>query len=294
MDNELRICGWLIHPVANTMPYMSETELNALTLDIEKNGIIDPVILFRKNGEDYLVDGRHRSTCCERLGIKPPFKYFDGAESALLNFVISTNLQRRHLNSGQKAAICVEMLPVIEAQTKSGQSEKISAYRSGEVVSSERVRSADIIGSAMGVSGRYVAQAKRLYRENIDLFGQVKSGGLSLNKAMNMLGKTENCEILHNSEVENVEVVAPVELSKLESKKVSEYIEEFGVTEDKAVAFIIKRRKVKSTVVKQKSSFSNRIEFKVDESEKSELIRLSKERGLSLSEFIRSVLNQKL
>lgn len=297
MDNELRICGWLVHPVANMMPYMSETELNALTLDIEKNGIIDPVVLFRKDGQDYLVDGRHRSTCCERLGIIPPFKYFEGDESSLLNFVISTNLQRRHLNSGQKAAICVEMLPVVEAQTRSGQSEKISAYRSGEAVSSERVRSADIIGSAMGVSGRYVAQAKRLFKENVELFEQVKSGVLSLSKAMSMLGKVEKCEILHNSEVENVEVAAsvapapvsaPTQLSKSENKKVSELVA-LGLDNMKAQQYIISKRRNKSTP-KPKSFSESRVEFKVSAEQKSQLVQLAKSKGLSVSEYLRSVL----
>lgn len=45
-----------IHPEANATPIMTPEQYNALKLDIEKNGQIDPVILFRGK----IVDGRHR------------------------------------------------------------------------------------------------------------------------------------------------------------------------------------------------------------------------------------------
>lgn len=289
--------GLLVHPIANIMPMMSVSELDALALDIQEQGLREPIWLFKKEGVDYLLDGRNRSLACQRVGVIPEYRYYEGDENSLLGFVISLNIQRRSLSGGQKACLAIEILPMIEEQTKKNLSEKISALRLGGEIADEKTRSTDVAGTIMGVSGRYVAQAKKLYSENRELFDQVKSGEVILTKAMKMLKEIpEECEPVHKLEVE-FKVIAeecepvhkPVEaLTKLESKKVSEYIEEFGVTEDKAIAFIIKRRKPKS-VAKPKTSFSNRIEFKVDESEKELLMNIAKQKGMSLSEMLREV-----
>ena len=291
------IGGLRVHPIANIMPMMSVSELDALALDIQEQGLREPIWLFKKEGVDYLLDGRNRSLACQRVGVIPEYRYYEGDENSLLGFVISLNIQRRSLSGGQKACLAIEILPMIEEQTKKNLSEKISALRSGGEIAEEKTRSTDVAGTIMGVSGRYVAQAKKLYSENKELFNQVKSGEVILTKAMKMLKEIpEVCEPVHKPEVES-EVIAedcepvhkPIEaLSKLESKKVSEYIEEFGVTEDKAIAFIIKRRKPKAAA-KPKTSFSNRIEFKVDESEKELLMNIAKQKGISLSEMLREV-----
>ncbi len=311
------IGGLRVHPIANIMPMMSVSELDALALDIQEQGLREPIWLFKKEGVDYLLDGRNRSLACQRVGVIPEYRYYEGDENSLLGFVISLNIQRRSLSGGQKACLAIEILPMIEEQTKKNLSEKISALRSGGEIAEEKTRSTDVAGTIMGVSGRYVAQAKKLYSENKELFNQVKSGEVILTKAMKMLKEipevcepvhklevesevvAEECELVHKPEVES-EVIAedcepvhkPIEaLSKLESKKVSEYIEEFGVTEDKAIAFIIKRRKPKAAA-KPKTSFSNRIEFKVDESEKELLMQQAKAMNMSLSEYIRSLIKK--
>lgn len=45
-----------IHPEANATPVMTREQYDALKIDIEKNGQIEPVIMFRGK----IVDGRHR------------------------------------------------------------------------------------------------------------------------------------------------------------------------------------------------------------------------------------------
>lgn len=45
-----------IHPAANATPLMTKEQYNALKLDIDTNGQIDPIILYRGR----IVDGRHR------------------------------------------------------------------------------------------------------------------------------------------------------------------------------------------------------------------------------------------
>lgn len=284
------IDGLLVHESANFFPMLPAEQLDALALDIKVNGLQDPIVLVKIDGVDYICDGRNRAMACKIAGVVPEYKYYQGDINHIFDYVLSTNLHRRQLSVSQRACLAVNVLPMLEENKRKGLSQKMSMIRAGEKVG-KAMRSAEIAGQMFSVGAANVANAKKLKNERIDLFELVMSGELLLNRAMQKLKDVKEDVIILE---QPAEVVAPVELSKSESKKVSEYIEEFGVTEDKAIAFIVKRRKVKSTVVKNKSSFSNRIEFKVDESEKSELMRLAKERGMSLSEYIRSVLNQKL
>lgn len=76
---------WLnlpIHPAAETLPMMGEAELKDLAADIERNGLQEPIILFRDNRDAangakgpfpvYLLDGRNRLAALRLLGIDNP------------------------------------------------------------------------------------------------------------------------------------------------------------------------------------------------------------------------------
>jgi ParB-like chromosome segregation protein Spo0J len=45
-----------IHPLADVMPAMSESEYQDLLADIKANGLLEPITLY----ENKILDGRHR------------------------------------------------------------------------------------------------------------------------------------------------------------------------------------------------------------------------------------------
>ena len=53
-----------VHPEANATPVMTHEQYIALKIDIENNGQIDPVILYRGR----IIDGRHRLKIAKELG----------------------------------------------------------------------------------------------------------------------------------------------------------------------------------------------------------------------------------
>ena len=61
------------------------------------------------------------------MGIKPEFKTWDGKDS-LVEFVVSMNLHRRHLNSSQRATIAAEIEPVLAEEAKERQREAGRLY----------------------------------------------------------------------------------------------------------------------------------------------------------------------
>src|SRR5688572_746106 len=94
------------HPVAYLFPDMDEGEYEELKEDIKKNGVQMPVVTCQGK----VADGRHRWRACNELGIKCPTVDFDGPEEFLLDFVVSLNMRRRHLNPSQRAMIAARIV----------------------------------------------------------------------------------------------------------------------------------------------------------------------------------------
>lgn len=315
MINE--IGGLLVHESANFFPMLSRMELEALALDIKLNGLKDPIILFKKNGVDCIIDGRNRAMACHNIGVVPEYKYYENDESTIFEYVLSTNLHRRHLSNSQRACLAVNILPMIEEKKKNDLSKKISMIRSGETVEKAK-RSNEIAAEMFSIGAANVTNAKRVKNHSIELFNRILSGELNVAQGLKLMKNTEDVieiaqphiaksvkspedvtQISHPQTVKSVELSEDVieiaqpetsTLTKADSRKVDE-LKGLGVSEPKAIEYILSKRKPKA-IAKPKTSFSNRIEFKVDESEKSELMAAAKERGMSLSEYIRSLIKK--
>ena len=113
------------HPVAAIFPMMQESEFQELKEDILKNGLFEPIWTY----QDKIVDGRNRYKACMEIGVKPRFKkWTNNNGSSLVDFVISLNLKRRHLNASQKAMSAVDALPYFEKEAKK---RKLSTLKKG-------------------------------------------------------------------------------------------------------------------------------------------------------------------
>jgi len=93
------------HPYVHLFPPMSEDEYAALVVDVQAHGVRNPIVV---TPDGYLIDGRHRQRACADLGIDTPVAVWDGVGD-LLDYVLSTNLQRRHLSPTQKAELAVDL-----------------------------------------------------------------------------------------------------------------------------------------------------------------------------------------
>jgi hypothetical protein len=95
-----------IHPIAEIFPEMTEEEFEALVKDIEQNGCLEPIHLFKGK----IIDGRSRYLACKKLKEEVPTKQYRGTESGLPSFVISLNLARRHLSTSQRAMVAAKLV----------------------------------------------------------------------------------------------------------------------------------------------------------------------------------------
>jgi hypothetical protein len=94
----------VFHEVATLFPPMGEEEFTRFVADIQQRGLLEPIWTFQGK----IVDGVHRYRACRQLGIAPRYQEWDG-HGSLVHFVVSRNLQRRHLTAGQRAMLALEV-----------------------------------------------------------------------------------------------------------------------------------------------------------------------------------------
>lgn len=95
-----------VHPAAELFPMMNAEALQALADDIKAHGQREPVILF----DDAVLDGRNRLRACELAGVEPRFVTRTDAEVGdPIDFVLSLNKHRRHMEPSQLATLSVKV-----------------------------------------------------------------------------------------------------------------------------------------------------------------------------------------
>lgn len=88
----------LAHPYADRFPMLGGEELERLAADIAENGLQNPIVL---DTDGRILDGRNRWAACEIANVTPTTVLYEGDDLAA--FVLSQNVSRRHLTTGQQA-----------------------------------------------------------------------------------------------------------------------------------------------------------------------------------------------
>lgn len=196
MSNELKY-----HPAANAFPLMERAAFSELKSSIEERGLREPIVLL----DGMILDGRNRYRACVELGIPPRFTEYKGTDSPWM-WVWDENAERRHLQSGTKAAIRLD----IEEGDKEWQAaqaklkREANKKRSKAAKKQQRNESGDFVGGsgspltttakrahktrkarakAAGTSSGTMAKAETVKKNAPDLHDAVKAGKKSLEAA---------------------------------------------------------------------------------------------------------------
>lgn len=173
------------HPATSLFPLMGGDALRELADDIAAHGLQHPVVLY----EGMVLDGRNRVAACELVGKPAHFVQWEQDGATPTEWVIATNLHRRHLTTGQRAAIAVEALPLLEAEAKERQGRRTDLPTSdSKEIEVKQGRSNDIAAKQFGIGHASVGRAKQLKREAPDAFEKVKAGEMALGTALRESG----------------------------------------------------------------------------------------------------------
>lgn len=110
------------HEVANIFPMMSDEEYRNLVNDVKENGQHMPIYIWQNK----IIDGRNRYKACCELGIAPLVEQWDG-EGSLVSFVVSLNLNRRHLDTSQRAMVAGKLANIRLGDNQHREGAEISA-----------------------------------------------------------------------------------------------------------------------------------------------------------------------
>ncbi|MCP5524926.1 MAG: ParB N-terminal domain-containing protein [Verrucomicrobiales bacterium] len=179
------------HPSADIFPMLGDTELTELAEDIRAHGLREPIVL----SAGAVLDGRNRLRACKLAGIEPQFRNYEGDQPT--SYVISTNLKRRHLNASQRAAVAVDVLPLLEAEARKRQATSTGGSTPqlvGLIPEAEKGRARDQAGRKLRVDGSYVSAAKAIKEKAPEVFEQVRSGQKTITQAKRELKEQQREE----------------------------------------------------------------------------------------------------
>lgn len=98
-----------LHPFCSMFPAMMEEDYDSLVESIKHNGFLesDPIVLIEVDDEMQVLDGRNRLNASFDAKVTPVLVEYTGEDP--LGFVMARNMDRRHLTTGQKAAIAAHL-----------------------------------------------------------------------------------------------------------------------------------------------------------------------------------------
>jgi hypothetical protein len=129
---------------------LPDDELRELAEDIKANGLRHPIVLDEKG---VLIDGRNRLAACNLAGVPPRFETLNGHDPVA--YIISANVNRRHLTEGQRA---------------------IAVVRASDFSNLEKSGERGSVAAQTGVSRPRLSEAAAIVEHAPDLADEVMAG----------------------------------------------------------------------------------------------------------------------
>ena len=178
------------HPLAALFPLMESDERNKLVENLKQYGLLTPIVVY----EDKILDGRNRDRGCIEAEVTPHYVEYTGSDP--LGFIVSANLHRRHLTSGQRAMIASKLATMKWGGDRtSGEQRSNSTFAPSTV---EQARNAptqapteitlEKAANRMQVGRTSAVLAKKIFQVAPEVAAQVEAGKLSLNEAATKAG----------------------------------------------------------------------------------------------------------
>jgi len=161
-----------LHPLSALFPPMTGAEYAALKADIEAYGLHRSIVIH----EGAILDGGNRYRACMEIRIEPKTEEFAGGDPVA--FVLSANLHRRHLTTGQQAMIVARAQDWAKAHL---------SHRAKEGCNVASLSTVSDRAATSGASHRTQQMADKLAKASPELAEQVANGKMSLPHAVRQI-----------------------------------------------------------------------------------------------------------
>ncbi len=196
------------HQLSTIFPEANEDDYHALCDSIRAHGFLesDPIVLIRDTNSDYefsILDGRNRYNACADTKVRPSFVEYVGEDP--IGFVTARNMDRRHLSTGQKAAVAAKLATLAMGQNK----------KEGDVTQSEAAK-------RVGVGEATLRRYKAVEEHDPALAEEVANGSVTLEDARRAVKREQEGKVSENIQATTSGKLGDKRRAKLE-KKESEY-----------------------------------------------------------------------
>lgn len=165
--------GYKFHPYAEIFPLFADVEFDALVEDIKAHGLREGIWLYQGK----ILDGRNRFLACKAAKVEPQFREYKGDDA--LAFVLSLNLQRRHLDESQRSMVAGKV-----ANLKPGRPAEKGSIDPVSIKGSIDPVSINAAAGMMNVGTASVKRAKKVIEKGSKALQKaVDSGEVSVSKA---------------------------------------------------------------------------------------------------------------
>lgn len=193
-----------IHPAADLFPMVEGDEFRELCADIKVRGLAQPITIWT---DGTLLDGRNRLMACFETHQEVVLDCYEGTDP--VQFSLSANLHRRHLNQGQKAMVALKVEEIFAEMAK--KRTRQAAVASNKARAEQRIPdmanlphpeiaseqpapplhvnrvvqppAREQAAAVVGASGRSVQMAKSVAKAAPDLADKVERGVMPLHRA---------------------------------------------------------------------------------------------------------------
>ena len=155
---------YTVHPAADLFPMIKAEKLNEIAADIKAHGLNESIKVC--NGK--ILDGRNRLEACRLANVQPIFEEIEVDDP--IAYVCSANIHRRHLTTGQRAAIAAELANLERGTNRFGK--KVE----GSNDPSTSGTSIDEAAAMLNVSPKSVKRAKQTMRDDPKAHEAAKAG----------------------------------------------------------------------------------------------------------------------
>lgn len=201
------------HPVSEIFPLLEGEEFEGLKESIRANGQREPIVL---HPDGRILDGRNRYRACMALGMEPKTITYTGMgdTQALIDYVLDTNLHRRHLTSSQQAIAAVKADDLLQAERAAAKQRMSDGAKGKQIIADpEKGQVRDRVAKRFKTNHTYVDKARKLTIEAPVLATRVELGEITIPQAEREL-REQRRQAQRESDAERVKTAA--EPTKLE------------------------------------------------------------------------------